>query len=720
MLKIKLIILCFGATVAMLPNVVNADDAYPIALADNLSEEDYLGEVPRVLTVSRLSQSLADAPSAVTVIDRETIRASGIVDLPEIFRLVPGMYVATNAGFVYNTNHVVSYHGITSAYSGSMQVMINGRSVYSPLFGGVNWSELPIAIADIERIEITRGPNAASYGANSFFGTIKIITQSPAEHAGASVIATHGNGRNETFARYAGKLNDLSYRVTAGYREDDGLDKRNDFKRTRLLNAQADYQLNTNNSLELEFGLANGARGEGNINEDAILFLPRTKQIDNYYGLIRWRHNISDTSDFSLQAYHSYDRSDDETTSIDLRPGVRTAAFNAEFRRQRNLGRPVPVATAIANAAANAVSASLPSGFIRINNEVVQERTDIEAQHTFALGGNIRAVWGGSVRQDTMYAPHYLASKKTDKFDLQRLFGHVEWRPFEKLTLNTGAMLEHNDFTGTDVSPRASINFKPTPNHTFRLGISSALRTPNYLEEKFQDRLTLPLTQPNPLSATALIVQFRANKGNVDPERIISRELGYMGKIGDLQLDVRAFSDRIDDVIRFRPRTDFTSPANTVLLNGAVGVDINSGTNVGSAAVEGIEWQANWQLTDKTKLLLNHAYVQIRETQDGLKKNYVNSMPSNTVSALVTYKFDQNWDGSLAYYQVGKVTALGDGDPVDLARRTDVRLARQFNSGRFKGEVSAVVENLFNQHYEEFADYNTLKRRGRVNLRLDF
>jgi iron complex outermembrane receptor protein len=145
------------------------------------TEDDYIGDVPRVLTVSRLSQSLVDAPAAVTVIDRETIRASGIVDIPEIFRLVPGFYVGTNAGFVQNTNHVVSYHGMTTAYSGAMQVLINGRSVYSPLYGGVQWSELPLAIADIERIEITRGPNAASYGANSFFGVINIITQNPSD-----------------------------------------------------------------------------------------------------------------------------------------------------------------------------------------------------------------------------------------------------------------------------------------------------------------------------------------------------------------------------------------------------------------------------------------------------------------------------------------------------------------------------------------------------------
>lgn len=193
-----------------------------------------------------------------------------------------------------------------------------------------------------------------------------------------------------------------------------------------------------------------------------------------------------------------------------------------------------------------------------------------------------------------------------------------------------------------------------------------------------------------------------------------------MGKFGHLQLDLRLFSDRIDDIVRFNKRTDFTAPQNTLLLNGLADIDINSANNVGSAAVEGIEWQAKWNFAPSTKLMLNHAYVHIRETQDGQKRNYNNSMPRNTISALLTHQFNSNWDASLAYYQTGKVTALGDGDPVDIARRTDARLARKFNSRHWKGEVSAVVENLFNEHYQEFADYNNLKRRARINLSLDF
>ena len=81
-----------------------------------------------MLTVSWLAQSKEDSPSAVTVLDHATIR---------VFGIVPGFYVGKNAGFIYNSNHVVSYHGMASAYADSMQVLINGRSVYSPLFGGV-------------------------------------------------------------------------------------------------------------------------------------------------------------------------------------------------------------------------------------------------------------------------------------------------------------------------------------------------------------------------------------------------------------------------------------------------------------------------------------------------------------------------------------------------------------------------------------------------------
>lgn len=674
-----------------------------------LTEDDYMGDVPKVLTVSRLLQPLSDAPSAVTIINRETIRASGIVDLPDIFRLVPGMYVAANAGFIQNTNHVVSYHGMTSAYAGAMQVLINGRSVYSPLFGGVQWSELPLAIADIERIEVTRGPNAASYGANSYFGVINIITQQPSEAPSNSVIATAGNGRKEAFYRHAGQTGDLSYRATIGYRDDDGFDNRNDFKRTQFLNAQADYRINTSNNLELEFGITDGDREEGDINKDNKVFLPRTKAINNHYELIRWRHNVSDDSDFSLQAYHSFERSDDVATSANLRPvfaAIRAKQLLSPFPS------PTPAQIAAANAAGVAAGNLLLNDTITVQNQVESERYDIEAQHNFALGKNVRIVWGGSVRQDGMFAPHYLGTGETDYFNLQRLFGHVEWQAHERLVVNAGAMVEHNDFTGADISPRGSLNFKLTPEHTIRLGISKAYRTPSYFDEKFDRKLIIPTINP----AKSVLFQYTADKGNLKSEKIVSREIGYLGQFGRLALDARLYHDTIFDQLHFESRTDITVPANFISASGSIG----NGVNAGSADVDGFELQAKWMLTRNTHLLFNYADENISQRTVGLKNDFVDSAPGNTVSALITHRFDDYWDGSFAYYQTSKVTAIGDGQPVGLIRSANARLARKFNTGRVSGELSVTVDNLLNNDYQEFARYNVAKRRAHIDLRLDF
>ena len=672
-----LILLHWQAAIAQEQDTVDAN--VTLATAQLPSEDDYLGDAPRVLTVSRLSQSLADSPSAVTIIDRETIRAAGIIDLPEVFRLVPGFYVATNAGFSFNTNHAVSYHGMSTAYPGSMQILINGRSVYSPLFGGVNWSELPIAVADIERIEITRGPNAASYGANAFFGTVNIITQSPSQQAGASISATYGDGRREAFMRYAGKVKALNYRVSVGYRDDDGLKNRLDFKRTRLLNAQADYQVNDKNNVEFEFGIAGGDREEGAVG-DPLLFKARNRGISNHFELLRWRHNISDTGDFSLQAYHSTDRSDD-TFAADL------TAFKTVLNK-----RPI------------------------INNDVEFERYDIEAQHNFSLTPTLRGVWGGSVRRDRMYAPFYLGTSETDNFDLQRLFGHAEWSPTQQVVFNAGAMLEHNDFTGTDLSPRASVNFKINPNHTVRLGISTALRTPNYLEEKFNTGIASPTTD-----GRTILRQYFADTGGVKPEKLISKEIGYLGNFGQFSIDARLFRDDISDYIQTERRDNYVPPPGLTLIRNRDGV-LNPlyGVNGGEVAVQGFEAQAKWRLGSDTNLLLNYAYVNIDAIAEQTDGDINESMPKDTISALFTHSFNPQWDASYAYYHTSAVTALGDGELVKLARRSDVRLARKFNAERVNGEASLVVENLFNEHYNEFALYNVLKRRVRINVRLDF
>ena len=191
-------------------------------------EDIYFSDLPVVASVSRLPQRQADAPTSVTVIDRDMIRASGARDLNDVFRLVPGFLTFPN-----NTDSArVTYHGLTDEeYSPRVQVLVDGRSLHSPLFrNGTNWATIPVAIEDIERIEVVRGTNTVSYGTNAFLGVINIITVDPALARGFSVSTNYGNqGVRDYTLRSGGKLGESGdYRFTYQARSDHGLADRFD------------------------------------------------------------------------------------------------------------------------------------------------------------------------------------------------------------------------------------------------------------------------------------------------------------------------------------------------------------------------------------------------------------------------------------------------------------------------------------------------------------
>ncbi|HSB96745.1 MAG TPA: TonB-dependent receptor plug domain-containing protein, partial [Spongiibacteraceae bacterium] len=164
-----------NARVASLLFVLIATDT----LAAELESDPLDLPIPQVLTPVRLKQPRTEVPASVTVIDRDLIAATGLRDLPEILRLVPGMAVGERSGW----DSVVSYHGTNRRNGRRMQVLIDGRSVYQAGLATIEWSDIPVAIEDIERIEVTRGPDTAAYGANAFLGIINIITKHPDDSA---------------------------------------------------------------------------------------------------------------------------------------------------------------------------------------------------------------------------------------------------------------------------------------------------------------------------------------------------------------------------------------------------------------------------------------------------------------------------------------------------------------------------------------------------------
>ena len=255
-----------------------------------------------MLSASRLKQSIDQAPSAVTVIDREMIVASGARRIEEVLRLVPGFYV----GYTSGNAPIVAYHGLSDAYVRRMQVLIDGVSIYSPIYGGVDWTELPLTLQNIERIEIVRGPNAATYGANAFLAVINIITRDPATESRFQADANiGGNGIRDVAARVAHQGENWRYQVSIGQRYDDGFTYLPDSSKIDIATLRAHYRVNPLDELAVQWRTSRGNEMQGFYNtgiDDTGAKRPRDIQQTTLQ--LRWTHAQSVDDEFWVQFYH--------------------------------------------------------------------------------------------------------------------------------------------------------------------------------------------------------------------------------------------------------------------------------------------------------------------------------------------------------------------------------------------------------------------------------
>jgi iron complex outermembrane receptor protein len=217
---------------------------------------EFFREEAKVYTASRRPEAALNAPVAVDIITGEDIRTYGYRTLGDILRFRPGMDVIEGRSADGNRT-IVSARGFSRDFVSEMQVLVDGRSVYSPFFGGVYWDSMPVQIQDIERIEIVRGPNAALYGSNAALGVINIITRKPGAAAAGSVSARAGNRTlaSGESAEAGGPLGALrvshSFEETAGNTASNGVGDANDFFHSNKLNVRG--RLNPDKDTELEF-----------------------------------------------------------------------------------------------------------------------------------------------------------------------------------------------------------------------------------------------------------------------------------------------------------------------------------------------------------------------------------------------------------------------------------------------------------------------------------
>ncbi|MEW6312779.1 MAG: TonB-dependent receptor [Pseudomonadota bacterium] len=651
------------------------------AETDVLSESEFFQEMPVVLSASRLSQPASDSPTAITVIDRDMIEASGFRQVADLFRLVPGFNVT------YNNGHqaMVTYHGLADEYARRMQVLIDGRSVYMPPYGGVAWEDLPLAMEDIERIEVIRGPSAATHGANSFLGVINIFTRHPSQQHGTYLSVTQGGyGVGDGLVRYGGNSGALDYRFTVGYRSDYGMDDYYqgaqlvyDPQRVHLFNMRADYQINTRDALQFSAGYNGGLRGVGSKHPQVYNYF-RDLTVDAHFEQLRWQRNLDMGEELLIQFYHNYRRTHDLVLS--------DPAYAAII-----LGQQI------------------------IDASDISQRYDLEVQHTFSLARQWRMVWGGSVRLDQSISPTFF--RQEVQMHQQRLFAHAEWNGNGKVVVNAGAMLEHNDMTGSETSPRVSVNYHFMPRHTLRASLSRAYRTPVFLEAYNNRHFDV-------VNITGRTIDTYVPATGLQVEEILSREIGYVGEIPEakLLLDFKVYRDqvgRLIDQIAVPAVAPYSCPFN------AGGLCITF-ANLDSVTETGLEGQIKYQPSRDTQITANFAHTLINgtnvaDTIAGKPGDFrlSHSAPVNSVSLLAAHRFAGGFSASAGYYQQGEMRWLGSGERIDLYRRVDLRLAQAFGSGKSKGELALVIQNLFHENYSELRQEFRFPANSYVTLKLE-
>ena len=500
----------------------------------------------KITSVSKREQKVSQAAAAIHVITQEDIRRSGLNSIPELLRTVPGLQVAQ---FDANTWAITS-RGFNSRFASKLLVLIDGRSIYTPIFSGINWDDHDIPLEDIERIEVIRGPGGTLWGANAVNGVINIITKHTEDTQGGLVSGGAGNEENGfSTLRYGGKLSpDATYRVYGKYfNRDESVTRTggpgNDSSHSARGGFRIDWQASEKNSLMFTGDYFEGESDFSIRNQVFSLTAPfassfnTTAEIDGAHFLAKWQRQLSADSDIALQAY-----------------------YNRERRR---------------------------SQFIP---QLLEDTFDIDFQHQFKLNDRNHIIWG--LEQRFVYDS--LKSNFGFSFDPQTRLNHrssffvqdeITLVP-NQVRLTLGSKFEANSYTGFEIQPNARILWTPNEDHTVWAAVSRAVRTPSRAEDTARVNVTAS-------AGPVLVTQFGAN--DYDSEDLLALELGYrVQPKKNLYFDLATFAHFYEHILTQERRTPFVetspAPAHTVV---PIVLD-----NLGSGEIFGVEAFANWNPFD--------------------------------------------------------------------------------------------------------------------------
>lgn len=622
-----------------------------------VSEQDYLDDMPIVLTVSRLAQRLDETPGAVTILDRSFIRMSGARDVVDLLRLVPGFQTTTS----FETDApMATYHGRTDDWANRIQVMVDGRSVYSGHLqgsAGMGWQTL--AMDDIERIEILRGSNSAAYGARAFLGVVNIVSRDVREMPGPSASLNHGeNGINDAGARIAWGEQVVKQRLSVDTRSDDGLRGAYGKNRVDRLNYASHAALGAGKELELRAGALDINAGRGVLG-DIAGNSAHMRYLGSRYAQVDFRQNLGEARDVVISASHT------ENTISDSFPYQTPGVY---------------FGTAISASAAEFNDA-------------------IALQDTQRHSDTVRTVWGAEARRERLVSASSFDTVGSVTTDFLRLYGNAEVRLAKNWLVNVGSMAERNSIAGTTLAPRLMVNWHASERHTVRLGVSTAYRPPsayeNYAATRYYD-----INGANPTN------YYIKSSGGLKPERIYSQEVGFLVSLPDIGVssDLRVFNEHIVDGIAH----DNATPQDYL--------------NSEDFEIQGAEHQLTWKPTPSSHLFFHQTWTHIETAQsvDTSTKFRTNQSAPKYAAALGLMHSFANGSSLTFTHQRSEETALmASNRQLFSMGRTDVRLAHRFKHEGHATEVSLTLQNADVPYRDGNRTYFFDKRLF-VSLRYDY
>jgi iron complex outermembrane receptor protein len=638
----------FATPAAADPNPTDDGDltAEELRYLESASLED-LGSLP-IYSASKKEERWFESAAAVFVITQEDIRRSAVTSIPELLRMVPGLQVAR-----VNGNHwVITARGFANIFAENLLVLIDGRSVYTPLFAGVYWDVQDVVLEDIERIEVIRGPGAALWGANAVNGVINIITESAKDTQG--IYARGGGGNVEqgfTTARYGGKIGEnVHYRGYFKYVNRDnfkrqGIDPNaNDDAEMFRGGWRLEWDVSERDLITFQGDIYSGDRGFTN---DLIFggppdFSPadfRTGEAEVGGGnvLTRWRHTFSERSDLALQFYFD-----------------RTELSQLIFDEDRNTW-------------------------------------DIDFQHRFPSVFGSEVIWGLGYRHtadDTGDGPNIAFRPSSRSDDLYSGFAQAQI-PFlnDALRLTLGTKVEHNDYTGWEVQPNGRIAWVPNERHTVWGAVSRAVRTPSRSNEDIQiSALIDPTDDPTDPTAPRFIVVQGDN--DVESEDLLAFELGYrVEPLDGLTFDLAAYYNRYRDLVTAEPTGLPPGPPGRL-------------SNRMDGETYGFELAAHWRPTNWWHLRAGYTFLKVEFELDGSSRDIFSEAeeddsPEHQVQLLSYMDLPYDLQLDAAFYYVDEVK----GRDVSSYTRFDFRLGWE---PRADLELFVVLQNAFDGKHAEW------------------